>query len=362
MTNGATAIPEPLPIVEGFGPIEKSSIQARQDKLALRIAVVALVLGAFVVVAPFGPWLMLAAWFSAMARPALLKLARAMRGRNRAAALLTLGLFVAVLGPVVALIAAISLDALDLWRSMSTAGSGDGALRALVARRGAGALGLDATTLAELARTNAERALGLVSGLAGFAADAALGLFVFFSASYVFLTEGPRAFDWLERNTPVANRHIERLTAAFQETGRGLLVSVGLSGLVQALLATVTYVALDVPRAAVLGFLTLFASLIPSVGTALVWVPVSIGLGMTGRTTEAIILVLIGVFVVSTSDNLMRPLFARWGKLDMHTLLVLVSMLGGLALMGAWGLLIGPVIVRLAIEALRIAREERALP
>ncbi len=102
-------------------------------------------------------------------------------------------------------------------------------------------------------------------------------------------------------------------------------------------------------------------SVIPTVGTALVWVPVAIGLAISGRTTEALILALVGAFVISTADNLLRPLFARWGKLEMHSIVVLLAMLGGLSVLGGWGLMLGPLIVRWLIEALRIARDERVL-
>ena len=353
--------PPAVPVVTTGSPSGIVGRRARHDRLALRIALAALVLAAFVMLAPFAPWLMLAAWFASMARPTLTHLARGLGGRHRAAALLTLGLFVAVVGPAVALTLAVALDALDLWRSITAASSGDQALRALVSGEADDPLGLRFLDLGALAETHVSEALGLASGLAELAADTTIDLFVFFSASYVFLTEGPRAFDWLERNTPVANRHIERFAAAFDETGRGLLVSVGLSGLFQAVLATATYLWLDIPRALVLGFVTLFASLIPSVGTALVWVPVTIALAISGRTTDAWILGIVGVTVISSSDNLLRPIFARWGKLDLHGLVVLVAMLGGLVVIGAWGLLLGPLLVRLAIEAMRIARDERAL-
>lgn len=357
-TANTPSVTAATPTAAAAAPLAR---RARHDRLALRIALAVLVLAAFVVLAPFAPWLMLAAWFASMTRPALTRLARGLGGRRRAAALLTLGLFVAVVGPVSFLTLAITLDALELWRGITGASSGDQALRALVTGDNDDPLGLRLLDVGALAESHVTEAFGLASGLAGLAASAALGLFVFFTASYVFLTDGPRAFDWLERNTPVANRHIERFTAAFQETGRGLLVSVGLSGLVQAILATITYLSLDVPRALVLGFVTLLASLIPSVGTALVWVPVAIALAVSGRTVDAWILAAVGTFVISTSDNLLRPVFARWGNLDLHGLVVLLSMLGGLFLVGGWGLLLGPVVVRLAIEAMRIAREERAL-
>ena len=79
---------------------------------------------------------------------------------------------------------------------------------------------------------------------------------------------------------------------------------------------------------------------------------------LTGRGSEASILFAIGLLVVSSVDNVLRPVLARWGHLQMHAFVVLVSMLGGLALFGGWGLMLGPLVVRLAIEGLRIAKEE----
>jgi predicted PurR-regulated permease PerM len=104
--------------------------------------------------------------------------------------------------------------------------------------------------------------------------------------------------------------------------------------------------------------LTVLASLIPSVGAALVWVPVTIGLFASGRTGSAIAMLVIGC-LVSTSDNLVRPLLARYANLRMHPLVLFVSMLSGIVVFGTWGLLFGPLLVRLAIEGLTLIKEER---
>jgi predicted PurR-regulated permease PerM len=107
------------------------------------------------------------------------------------------------------------------------------------------------------------------------------------------------------------------------------------------------------------GFLTLFVSIIPSVGTALVWVPVAIGLAIQGRTGAAIALVAVGILVVGTIDNMLRPALARSGHLALPSLVVLGAMLGGFALIGGWGLILGPLVIRLAKESIDLAREER---
>ncbi|MEJ7603914.1 MAG: AI-2E family transporter [Kofleriaceae bacterium] len=100
--------------------------------------------------------------------------------------------------------------------------------------------------------------------------------------------------------------------------------------------------------------LTLLFTVIPAVGTALVWAPVAAGLAITGRTTAAIILAVVGVAVIGSIDNLARPWLARRGELQLPSWVVLVAMFGGIELIGGWGLVIGPLVVRLAKDALVI--------
>jgi predicted PurR-regulated permease PerM len=105
--------------------------------------------------------------------------------------------------------------------------------------------------------------------------------------------------------------------------------------------------------------LTLLFSVVPAIGTAIVWAPVAAGLALTGRTGAAIALAVIGVAVVGSVDNLARPWLAHRGKLQLPTWVVLTSMFGGVELLGAWGLVVGPLAVRLAKEALVISRQAR---
>src|SRR6185369_15582543 len=108
------------------------------------------------------------------------------------------------------------------------------------------------------------KVLGLLGGALGAAAVVLVGLFVFLYATYVFLLDGPGYRDWLVEHAPFEPSRAGRLAAAFDETGRGLFVGVGLTGLTQGAVATVAYLALGVPRALVLGLFTCIASVIPS--------------------------------------------------------------------------------------------------
>ncbi len=158
-------------------------------------------------------------------------------------------------------------------------------------------------------------------------------------------------------HSPLSEKHMEHLKNVFQETGRGLLIGVGLTCLVQGLVAAIAYLCLRIPRWYALGVLTGLCSLIPIVGTAIVWVPITIGLFIRQAYIKACIMIAVGVGIGSV-DNLLRPLFSSLGSLQMSTLLLLLTILGGLEFLGAWGALLGPLIVRLATEAIILVRED----
>ena len=334
-----------------------------QPNSVFRATVFALVLAAAFVFLPLWGPLMLAAWVAGLARPLLVKLAGPMGGRMRAAALLVVAMVLLMLLPLGFALSSLAKGAADLGTTLM---SSDGAKNALVEVVSGGkgdAVSLDDLKSSEkiiaLVQEYGGQAATIIGRLFGAAATGALGLFVFVYGVLVFLVDGPAQWKWVEDHSPLDLTRMRRLHAAFNETGRGLFVGIGLTGLSQGLVATAAYVALGVPRALVLGLLTCAGSLIPSVGTALVWVPVAAGLALSGRTGAAVIMVVVGIAAVSMIDNVLRPVFARFGKLDLSTFVVLTSIFGGLALVGAWGLFLGPLLVRLAKEALLMARETR---
>ena len=99
-----------------------------------------------------------------------------------------------------------------------------------------------------------------------------------------------------------------------------------------------------------------FASIIPIVGTAIVWFPAVVILALTGHVAKAVILMLFCSLVVGSIDNLMRPwLVGR--DTQMHELMILFSTLGGLSLFGIAGFIIGPVIASLFMTGWDIYEE-----
>lgn len=184
-----------------------------------------------------------------------------------------------------------------------------------------------------------------------------IGLVILIAGIYALLVDGKAWFEWVDEHAPISSVVLRRMAAAFTETGRGLAFGIAGAGLLQALVATAAYLVLGVPQALALGLLTLIVSIIPMFGTALVWVPVAVGLAVTGRLGAGVGLAVYGLVVIGTIDNFARPWLARRGKLQLPTYVVLVSMFGAVEVFGAWGVIFGPLLVRLAKEALEVRRE-----
>jgi predicted PurR-regulated permease PerM len=339
-------------------------LSPRQQTVAFRFVVFVLVAAAAVTFLPLWAPLVLATWVAVMARPLMLKIAKATHGRHRAAGALVVLLVMVIFVPIAGSAVSLARGAIDLGQSLMKSHGAKSALIAIVSGDAAGngdpgGVLQSPEKIVSLLQEHGAQAMQIIGGLAGAATEALLALFIFLYAVYVFLVDGPAMYEWIEKHAPLELEHTRKLVAAFVETGRGLFVGVGLTGLAQGVVATITYFALGVPRALVLGLLTCIASLIPSVGTALIWVPVAIGLALAGKTVAAIVMAAVGVVVIGTVDNVMRPVFARFGKLELSTFVLLTSIFGGLAIFGGWGFILGPLFARLAKEALEMARIDR---
>ncbi len=330
----------------------------RSAPAPLRLLTAGLVLGSVIVLAPFWPWLLLSAWFALASRKLLSPLTRLTRGRHRAAAVLTVALVIGILGPFLLIVVPLAIDAIEVVRKISQSADAKLILEKLVVP-GNGAEPKTGTLprLLDLVTEHGAPAWSFISLVLVAAGDAVLGIFVLVMGTYAGLVEGERGWQWLEQNSPIEPGALRRLGQAFSETGRGLFIGIGGAALAQSAVATVLYAILGVPRPLVLGLLTLIVSIIPSVGTALVWGPVALGLALTGRPVAAAVLAGFGFIVIGSLDNILKPMLAKWGHLQLSTFLVLVGMLGGFVVVGPWGLLLGPLVLRLAKEAISISRD-----
>ena len=328
--------------------------------------VAVLVFGAGFMFYPFLPWMCLALWLGLYGRRVHIPLTRRLGGRAGLSATITVSLLLVLVIPIAIVVTSIVLDAIALVNYLLTSEEAKTVLVKLVQKNGQQAdvshakQAIDTTQgIIDVVMAQGDRAWAIVTSVAGMAARTVVGVLIMVTGMYGVLVEGKGWYEWLERHTPLVPQHFRRFGDAFMETGRGLWWGIGGAGLMQAIVATVAYVAIGVPSAIALGALTLMFSVIPAIGTAIVWIPVTAGLALTGRPVAALSLGIVGVAVISTIDNLARPWLAHRGQLKLPTWVVLVSMFGGVELVGGWGLILGPLLVRLAKEALVISREAR---
>jgi predicted PurR-regulated permease PerM len=330
------------------------------QRRALRFLSMGLVVAVGFTVAPYVAPLLLAAWIADLLQPAIRKLERRLGGRRRSAAAIVVLLLAGVLIPFAGVVAAVILGAFELAGQLR--GQIEGQIQdktlGAVLLGGAGADEVPSSWGDLLARHGASawRALIVVGRTS---ASALLVGLVFVVALYALTTSGARSYLWVARRSPVSCAVLGRFARAFRETGRGLIVAGGGTALLQGTVATVAYVAIGIPRALLLGPLTAMCALVPIVGTGLVWVPLTIELFAT-RDYRRGSAILVAGLCVSTVDNIVRPALARFGRLSLPTAVVLVSMLGGISAFGPAGVLLGPLVVRLAVEALSVLREDRS--
>lgn len=331
----------------------------------LQLVTLILAAASALVLVPFWAPLLLAAWVAGAGRPLHRRLARRLHGSQRAAGVLTVALLLLMLAPLVGLGVTLTGEAIALVKRVLGTDSGMSALQTLVSGSGqdetlSSPSDWDLKQFAQFVQIHGAGAWSTLSAVAGATAKVVIGLFVFVIGSYTFLVNGDRIYAWLLDHTPLARQHTHRFARAFNETGRGLFIGVGLTALLQGAGATVGYAALGLPQWGVLGALTVIGALIPAAGAAVVWAPVSVALFVSDRPSAALVMLVIGV-LISSGDNFVRPALSRYGRLELPTFLVLLAMLGGVAVFGTWGLLLGPLLVRLALEAIRMAWGEPKL-
>ncbi len=144
---------------------------------------------------------------------------------------------------------------------------------------------------------------------------------------------------------------LHRLDDTIYATALGRIVIAA----VQGVLAGLAYWVLGVPGVILWAFTTAIMALIPAFGTILVWAPIALYLGFTGHWGKALLLALWGGLIVSTIDNFLYPVLVGT-RLRAHTATILMSILGGVALFGITGLILGPIIFSIADTLLEFWR------
>jgi len=186
-----------------------------------------------------------------------------------------------------------------------------------------------------------------------------ISLFILF----YLLIDGPRLLRFMRHTLALKPEYEAHLDKTMRETVYGVVFGSLVIAFVQGAIAALGYWLIGgIGGPVLLGLLTAFFALIPSVGTALVWFPLSVYLFISGLTSHTnsqiirgILLFAYGLLIISTIDNVLKPKIIG-DRAKIHPAVVLIGVLGGLKFMGFIGVMVGPLVLALAISSLQLLR------
>lgn len=165
---------------------------------------------------------------------------------------------------------------------------------------------------------------------------------------FFFLRDGHGIVDRMVQILPLGDARERQLFERFASVVRATVKGTFVIAAVQGFIGGLTFALLDIRAATLWGVVMAILSLLPAVGAALVWIPAAAVLFVGGDIVSGLILVGVGVFVIGLADNLLRPILVGRDT-KMPDYLILLATLGGLAMFGISGMVIGPLIAALFI-------------
>jgi predicted PurR-regulated permease PerM len=174
---------------------------------------------------------------------------------------------------------------------------------------------------------------------------------------FFFFRDGDRIIEMLIRAMPLGDPRERRLFSRFAQVARATVKGTLVVGIVQGTLGGLAFWVLGLSGPVLWGVVMTVLSLLPAVGSVLVWGPAAIYLLATGAVVKGIVLIVFGSLLIGTIDNVLRPLLVGRDT-HMPDYLILLSTLGGLVLFGLSGFVIGPVIAALFITVWEMFTEE----
>jgi predicted PurR-regulated permease PerM len=202
---------------------------------------------------------------------------------------------------------------------------------------------------------------GQVFAFVGSATSAALNLVIAFFALYYMLRSGAAMWGVIRGYIPFSATTADALRDRFFSVTEATLLGTVLVAVIQGGLIGIGFWIVSLPNPLFWGTVTAFASILPVLGSALVWLPAMVGLLFQARYGSAITIAVIGGVVASNIDNLIRPFVYRRVS-NIHPMITLVGAFAGVKYFGLLGLLLGPLAIAYLFELLRFYREEYGTP
>lgn len=337
---------------------------------ARRVFVALMLLSIFLLallMSPFIQAFIFATVLAAMLVPLHEKLAKKLGNRPQlSAAIVCLGVLLAIILPLGGIVAFVVKEVIAGVRFLSETLQSDGAMGLLDklpdsiqdgASRLVRAAGLEGEELnAELKRQanqHGGRVAGMVSGALAATGAALIQATMMMIAFFFLLIDGRDLVLWIEEKSPLRKGQVRELLKEFRRASNAVLVSSVATAGVQAAAAFIGYLIARVPQPVFFALVTFFVAFIPAVGAGGVCLVTALLVLALGHPWAALFLAIWGAVVVGLVDNLIKPILVKRG-MHLHGGLVFFSLIGGLAVFGAVGLVVGPLIVTFFLALIRI--------
>ncbi|KQN49091.1 hypothetical protein ASE98_25280 [Pseudomonas sp. Leaf48] len=185
-----------------------------------------------------------------------------------------------------------------------------------------------------------------------------VSFFIMLYMLFFFLRDGSELARKVRAAVPLEDQQKRRLQLKFNRVVRATVKGNLLVAVTQGALGGLIFWVLDIPSVLLWAVLMAFLSLLPAVGAGIVWAPVAAFFLLSGAIWQGVVLTLFGIFVIGLVDNLLRPILV--GKdTKMPDYMILISTLGGLAVFGLNGFVIGPLIAALFMSSWAIFIETK---
>ena len=211
-----------------------------------------------------------------------------------------------------------------------------------------------ASVVANLTRLG-KNLLGLAGGRISDVITGAFDFVLMAFTLFFLLKDGPKFLEKLRDYMPFPEHEKKQLTKQIKDVVVSTIYGGVIVALAQGLIGVIAFAVVGIRAPVLWGMAMSITSFIPIAGCALVWVPATLYLFVKGLTTQAIILAAIGIFAISTVDNVLRPIIIR-GRVSMPLVLVFFSVFGGIQVFGLLGLVLGPLVVAVFVSVIGIFR------
>jgi predicted PurR-regulated permease PerM len=346
-------------------------------RIFFSVLFMAIILLGFFIARPFLPALFTGAIVAYLAYPLHQKIASKIKNKNAASFAVAAIIVLLLTVPFISIVGIVSKEAYDTYTTLSKQNLGTNFLKVACRDESFWACNLIRSFVGFLPKDNLDYYLQVtiekitgfiisnVSGVLASIPSFLLNFFVMIFVVYYLLKDGDGIAKRIKNILPLKESHKQHVLDRFHHITYAMFYGNITIAIMQGILGAIGFMIFGVPSPILWGFVMVLFALIPYFGTAVVWLPAALNLIFSGYlqnnsslTTRGIFLIVYGVLVISSIDNILKPKLIG-AKANVHPILVLIGVLGGLSLFGFVGLFLGPMMLALLMTFIDIYEEEK---